>query len=107
MCFKDFHDYATSKDLWRLKDEEFEDKFWQSKPTVLKYSVNNEASLFGDDVELWNLNKFNSTHSNIHTSKYYREVKIVYSLVIFLACFSKLKKKQSKVNSKKDTPNKN
>ncbi|XP_055312027.1 probable lysine-specific demethylase 4A [Sitodiplosis mosellana] len=46
-----------------------EDKFWEnvaSKSSSNLYAIDNDISLFGDDVSLWNLSKLTKTHSNIH-----------------------------------------
>lgn len=74
MRYGDFAEYANSKDQWRLDTTACEDKFWNSSPRSTKYAINNELSLFGDDVKLWNLNGFDRNDSKIHETAYYRSV---------------------------------
>lgn len=72
--YSNFEEYANCKDQWMLDTNALEDKFWDSSPSETKYAINNELSLFGDDVQLWNLNQFDRNHSNIHETTYYRSV---------------------------------
>lgn len=78
MSYRDFMAYSTEKEKVYIDKslEELEDIFWKSeiaKPK--KYAINNEMSLFGDDVDIWNLSKFTNFQSNIHATHYYRNVR--------------------------------
>lgn len=56
---------------------EIEDAFWSKGiEEPRKYSIENELSLFGDDVMTWNLNTFTSNQSNIHAAPYFRDVRM-------------------------------
>lgn len=81
MCYGDFVQNAKSKDIDASLDE-IEDLFWNEKiDEPRKYAINIEDTLFGDDVEIWNLSKFTNDQSNIHTTKYYRDVSIFLTWV--------------------------
>lgn len=64
-----YRDYVQSA---KANESEFfdEDSFWNDTPSRKNmYSINNNLSLFGDNVQLWNLSKLTKTHSNIHGTK--------------------------------------
>lgn len=46
--------------------DEIENLYWKNIKKKRKYASNNEMSLFGDDVQHWNLDRFTSKESNIH-----------------------------------------
>lgn len=74
MTYAKYVAYAKKFILDGKSFEDIEDNFWDMKPTTAKYAINNEISLFGDDVKLWNLSRFTNAESNLHASPYYRSV---------------------------------
>lgn len=76
--FAEFAKNSTAKDS-AFSDkplEDMEDTFWDSGINDLrKYAVNVDLSLFSDNVDIWNLNKFTNVESNIHATPYYRSVR--------------------------------
>lgn len=62
-----YRDYVTANDT-KFFDE---DRFWASDAPLRKnmHSIDNNLSLFGNDVQLCNLSKLTKTHSNIHETK--------------------------------------
>lgn len=54
-----------------------EDDFWNDKIKEEKiYSINNSVSLFGDEVKVWNLDKFTKDDSCIHSKPSHRFLKV-------------------------------
>lgn len=50
-----------------LSIKDIEDLHWQKLCTTGKqYAINNQISLFGDGVNIWNLDRFTTAESNIH-----------------------------------------
>lgn len=77
IAYNDYAAYSTKRQKAYANKtlEEIEDIFWRSGISKSrKYAIDNEITLFGDDVEMWNLSKLTNEHSNIHTTTYYRNV---------------------------------
>lgn len=54
----------------KLTVEQIEDLHWSKLCKVKKkYAINNDKSLFGEDVSIWNLDKFTSKESTIHSNQ--------------------------------------
>lgn len=74
MTYEDFVQSATEneKEFAHLPTEEIEDLFWEKVKCPnfeTLYSMETDASLFSDNVNLWNLNKLTKKQSIIHGSK--------------------------------------
>lgn len=75
--FKDFcKTFEKKRDLDKKSMEEIEDIFWKTISKKRAYSLDNELSLFPDDVLVWNLNQFTQVQSNIHTTPCRKKVRI-------------------------------
>lgn len=92
--YKQFVNYAGSVKLDDNSNPE--DIFWDGRPKKnnIQYAINNNISLFGDDVIIWNLNKFTNAESKIHGSPTERKVSqcslfmlIIYFTASSLDCF--------------------
>lgn len=70
----DFASYKTkveseSSKINGMSDGQIEDVFWAEIAKDSVYSLNNNFSLFGDTVKIWNLNQFTKDQSIIHTKE--------------------------------------
>lgn len=74
----DFSDaFEKKRHLDTKSMDEIEDFFWETISKKRAYSLDNELSLFPDDVLVWNLNQFTDAQSNIHTTPYRKKVRIL------------------------------
>lgn len=68
--------------------EKIEKLFWNNLGKAEhQYSLDNKYSLFGDDVNIWNLNRFTDAESNIHgktVHEYLNVSKLNYVLNILI-----------------------
>lgn len=87
VTYKEYKMEATEKGHHLESISEIEDAFWQNILKSKTYSFENEISLFGDDVVIWNLGKFTNRESNIHASPYQAKVSICYFIFVpFCEC---------------------
>lgn len=78
--YKQFVEEAT-KDHFDV--DTAENKYWTEITTQTReYSSNNNFSCFGDETVIWNLNKFTSDHSCIHTKPSHEFLKVSVDLYI-------------------------
>lgn len=82
VTYKEFRQSAMKRQHLLLRGRQFdvdicEKKDWKtmSKNKVV-YSEDNDSSLFGDDVKLWNLIKFTKAQSNIHDIQVHHNQKV-------------------------------
>lgn len=66
MNLSNFKNLTKNKTLKNKNIREIENEFWKTIDQTKMYSLNNEVSLFNDELKSWNLNKFTNMHSNIH-----------------------------------------
>lgn len=66
--------------------DEIENLYWKNILTESKYGCNNEMSLFGDNVHFWNLDRFTSKESNIHSQQTHHNDKVRISFINFSQC---------------------
>lgn len=64
--------------------DEIENLYWKDILDECKYGSNNEISLFGDNVNHWNLDRFTSKESNIHSGHTHHNDKVRISFNDFL-----------------------
>lgn len=96
--FSQFIAESEGKERVLLKKtvQEIEDVFWAKIETEEKsYAMNNEISLFGNDVALWNLDRFTRAESNIHSSAPHQTLKVNFLRKIALYFRRKTKPKLS------------
>lgn len=73
MAYSEFEELSKQQEcelgLANMSIDEIEKLHWAQIQTEKKYSISNSISLFGNDVMLWNLNKFTKIESNLHLTK--------------------------------------
>lgn len=74
MRFEEFEETSKQKEnelfgLNGMSIDDIENMHWSQICTERKYSINNNMSLFGDCVKIWNINKFTKSESNIHATQ--------------------------------------
>lgn len=92
--YEDFQSLAKAQTIKIFGAIEFEDvertedMFWsQMNIESREYAMDNELSLFGDDVAAWNLDKFTKDESSIHTKPSHRFLKVIFKLCFSMSCF--------------------
>lgn len=60
--------------------DDIENLYWKNILKENKYGCNNEMSLFGDNVDYWNLDRFTSKESNIHFRQTHHNEKVRISI---------------------------
>lgn len=90
MSFENFVKFSEQKKkklfgTRSLSIEEIENLHWEKLCSVEKcYSLNNSMSLFGDDVNVWNLDRFTKSESNIHGSQTHHTLDVSLILLIHM-----------------------
>lgn len=76
MRYGEFMKLAKSTSDREFSIEEIEEQFWQTIGAETIYSLHNKISLFGDETEQWNLDRFTKAESNIHFETTHHSVKV-------------------------------
>lgn len=91
MSYNEYVNYANGEMNKYFSDhqpsiDEIENLYWKKILSGTKYANNNDMSLFGDDVYVWNLNRFTSKESNIHSTpnEVRRDLFMVKHIIIFI-----------------------
>lgn len=74
-------------DIGNMSLANIEDMHWKTICESAKlYALNNQMSLFGENVQIWNLDRFTKSHSSIHGTQPHKKMKvspkILFQLII-------------------------
>lgn len=92
MSYDEFEETAKAKELELglsgMSIDEIENAHWRHICSPRNYSIDNNISLFGD-VQIWNLDQFTKTESNIHSTRTHHtlEVSVIFSIPILHVLF--------------------
>lgn len=78
ITYDQFKSQAMSAQIGSDDVKAVEDMFWKQITKERIYSVDNQLTLFGMNVDTWNLDKFTKDQSSIHSKPSHRLLEVSY-----------------------------